>query len=137
MTTAEQCETVKIVAKDKKTQGEFVLINKEDFDPKQHKLFGAEKAANGIKISKTAEKKANDAGLDLETVEGSGKDGAITVADVDAAVEAMNDDNEVNANEGAIALAADAGIELSELEGSGENGMITEDDVIAAMNNGE
>lgn len=47
----QEVETVKIQA-EHESQGEFVIINKDDFDPKVHKEYGA--AAK----PKTAPKKA-------------------------------------------------------------------------------
>jgi hypothetical protein len=46
-------EVIKILPVDKKSQGDFVLINKCDFDPKIHTKFTNKKPAKQIKPKKT------------------------------------------------------------------------------------
>lgn len=47
-----------------------------------------------VKASKTAKEKAAKAGIDLSTVEGTAKDGSITIKDVEAAIEKRDADAE-------------------------------------------
>jgi pyruvate/2-oxoglutarate dehydrogenase complex dihydrolipoamide acyltransferase (E2) component len=46
-----------------------------------------EKVVDGVKASQAAKDKAAELGLDLSGIEGTGKDGAITVPDIEAAAQ--------------------------------------------------
>ena len=155
------CDTLKVKSSDPKNQGEYVLINVEDFDKELHELFGDEKAPEGDKDdkgdkepaepSKTAKKLAADNGIDLATVQGTGKDGAITVNDVKKAVAdknagtqppppapaAMTATDPVFENEDTAAFAAEADLDFSKLVGTGENGMVTMADLEKAIDESE
>lgn len=48
----EQLETVKIEDKD----GDYIVINKSDFDPKKHKLYKEPKGKDSDKESESEEK---------------------------------------------------------------------------------
>lgn len=145
----EVVETVKVKAWGK-GQGQFVEINKEDFDPSKHEIFGNEKAPSKptegsapaeIKISDTARKKAEAAGLDLSTLVGTGQDGTITHKDVDAAIKAKKDGEQMppppapikKISDEAKKLADDAALDVSTLVGTGPDGEITVADVEKAI----
>lgn len=129
------CETVKIKSSHP-SQGEFVEINASDFDATKHELFGDEgsktpKAAGApAALSATAQKLVDDNGLDISKIVGTGKDGAITVADVKAAVAAKKT---VAASPEAIAFAEEAGFDLTGVKGTGKDGEITVEDVQDAI----
>lgn len=91
-------ETMKIVSENPKSQGPFILINKEDFDAKIHKEFKgkAKKAETEVYdeeayASVAAVKAAEKAGLTSDQITGTGKDDKITAADVKRAVEAAKE----------------------------------------------
>jgi len=84
---------------------------------------------------------ARELGIDLGTLQGSGRHGVITSQDVDAAARATPGSGagtaagpgaHVRASPLARRLASEAGIELSGLPGSGPGGAVTQDDVRAA-----
>lgn len=90
------CPTVKIKSSHPKSQGDFVEINKSDFDPKKHELFvegDAPRAPKPVKINATPEAIAfaEEAGFSLEGVKGTGKKGVITVEDVQDEIEAAEE----------------------------------------------
>lgn len=79
--------TVKV--KDPAT-GDFIVINESDYDESVHELYAGETApkprAAEVDATDAARELAEDEGIDLATVEGSGKDGRITKGDVEAAI---------------------------------------------------
>ncbi len=79
-----------------------------------------------VEATEAAEQKAEDLGVDLESVEGSGAEGRVLVDDVE---EAADDQGIVNATEAAESKAEELGVDLSTVEGSGANGRITVGDV--------
>lgn len=81
-------------------------------------------------VSPRARKRAEELGVDLDVVSGSGPNGAITAEDVEAAAESGTDD--VKASPRAKKRADDLGVELAEVSGSGPGGAITAEDVEAA-----
>ncbi|WP_148412959.1 2-oxo acid dehydrogenase subunit E2 [Haloferax sp. KTX1] len=106
-------------------------------------------SGNGeVRASPRAKRLADDLGVDLTTVEGSGPQGAITESDVEAAAEsetpAGGDDAGTAAGTAAAAekrvfappsarrLARELGVDIGAVEGTGQNGRITESDVRAA-----
>ncbi|MDS0242164.1 MULTISPECIES: 2-oxo acid dehydrogenase subunit E2 [unclassified Haloferax] len=106
-------------------------------------------SGNGeVRASPRAKRLADDLGVDLTTVEGSGPQGAITESDVEAAAEAETpaggDDAGTAAGTAAAAekrvfappsarrLARELGVDIGAVEGTGQNGRITESDVRAA-----
>lgn len=114
MSSPETLPVMKIVASHP-SQGEFVEINVADFDPEKHVAFDTvgkadkkpAKAAKvepldipppapvvDVKITKDAEQLANDAGIDVSKIVGTGKDGKILVGDVEAAIDALNETGE-------------------------------------------
>ncbi|WP_424008056.1 2-oxo acid dehydrogenase subunit E2 [Haloferax denitrificans] len=103
-------------------------------------------SGNGeVRASPRAKRLADDLGVDLTTVEGSGPQGAITESDVEAAAEsetpAATDDSGADADTAdkrvfappsARRLARELGVDIGAVEGTGQNGRITESDVRAA-----
>ncbi len=92
------CPTVRIKSSDPKSQGAFIEINETDFDPKKHTLYKgiasddmpappAPVAVVGPNATDKAVELANDAGIDLSTIKGTGRGGQITVKDVETAIE--------------------------------------------------
>ncbi|WP_320171175.1 dihydrolipoamide acetyltransferase family protein [Maridesulfovibrio sp.] len=79
-----------------------------------------------------ARKLAEELGVDLCTVAGTGPRGAITMKDVQSAADAAFDG--INASPKAIEFARKKGIDLSLVTGSGEDGRITKADILKAMN---
>ncbi|MDQ3508824.1 MAG: E3 binding domain-containing protein [Actinomycetota bacterium] len=64
--------------------------------------------------------------MDLESVEGTGAEGRITVEDVETAAD---EQGKVVATEGAEEKAGELGVNLEEVEGTGAHGRITVEDV--------
>ncbi|GGC55276.1 dihydrolipoamide acetyltransferase component of pyruvate dehydrogenase complex [Haloferax sulfurifontis] len=103
-------------------------------------------SGNGeVRASPRAKRLADDLGVDLTTVEGSGPQGAITESDVEAAADsgaaaeaddsgaaADTADKRVFAPPSARRLARELGVDIGAVEGTGQNGRITESDVRAA-----
>ncbi|WP_027183186.1 dihydrolipoamide acetyltransferase family protein [Desulfovibrio inopinatus] len=85
-----------------------------------------------VKAMPAARKLAKELGVDLSTVTGTGRDGAITSKDVqDSADSAFAG---INASPKAIEFARKKGVDLSLIEGTGEGGRITKADILRAMN---
>lgn len=112
----EICKTVRIKSTDPKTQGAFVEINECDFNDKVHTLFqptvpapvaptpirvGNENPPPPAPVNATdkALELAADAGIDITSVVGTGKNGKVTAEDVEAAIENLTEPG--NAGEGA------------------------------------
>lgn len=140
----QTCKTVRIKSSDPKSQGAFVEINETDFDSKKHELYvergnkapaatGGSKAP-AIPLSVTAQKLVDDNGLDVSKIVGTGTDGAITVADVKAAVAAKK---AIKASPEAIAFAEEAGFDLTGVVGTGPDGEITVENVQDAIEKAE
>ncbi|AFZ74369.1 2-oxo acid dehydrogenase subunit E2 [Natronobacterium gregoryi] len=91
-------------------------------------------ATDDVRASPRARERAQELGVDLETVEGSGYQGAITEADVEAATDTDADPEagEIQASPRARKRADELGVNLATVEGSGYQGAITEADVEAA-----
>ncbi|ELZ83499.1 dihydrolipoamide S-acyltransferase [Haloferax gibbonsii ATCC 33959] len=103
-------------------------------------------SGNGeVRASPRAKRLADDLGLDLTAVEGTGPQGAITESDVEAAAESATPaetddsgatadtaDKRVFAPPSARRLARELGVDIAAVEGTGQNGRITESDVRAA-----
>ncbi|APW99585.1 dihydrolipoyllysine acetyltransferase [Halobiforma lacisalsi AJ5] len=84
-----------------------------------------------VRASPRARERAKELGVALETVEGTGYQGAITEDDVEAAAEAA-DVGQPNASPRARKRAEELGVDLASVEGTGYQSAITEDDVEAA-----
>lgn len=107
---SDKCETMRIVSENPKSQGPFILINKEDFDPKTHKEFKGKGKAKEAKSedktfdeevfsSKAAAAAAEKAGLTPDQITPTGTGDKITAADVKVAAKAaeeadMDDEDE-------------------------------------------
>lgn len=64
-------------------------------DPDWEQIDGPDgEAIESVEVSAAAAKLAEAEGIDLETVEGTGKNGSITKADVQAAIDAEDDGGE-------------------------------------------
>ncbi|KAB1197103.1 MULTISPECIES: 2-oxo acid dehydrogenase subunit E2 [Haloferax] len=93
--------------------------------------------ASDVRASPRAKQLADDLGVDLTTVEGTGFQGSITEDDVEEAAEsaesaAESASSDVQASPRAKQLAGDLGVDLTTVEGTGYQGAITESDVEAA-----
>ena len=100
---------------------------------------GGETSAGGatagdVQASPRARDRADELGVDLATVEGTGYQGAITEDDVERAASegASEGAGESNASPRARARADELGVDLASVEGTGYQGAITEDDIEAA-----
>ena len=86
-----------------------------------------------VKASPRAKQRANELGVDLTGVDGSGPQEAITADDVEAAAdtgaETESVTEQVKASPRAERRADELGIDLTEVNGSGPQGAITVDDV--------
>ncbi|GAB6178676.1 dihydrolipoamide acetyltransferase [Desulfobaculum senezii] len=78
-----------------------------------------------------ARKLAEDLGVDLASVDGTGRGGAVTKRDVQAVADAGGG---INASPKTIAFARKKGIDLSQITGTGDGGKITKADILRAMN---
>lgn len=76
-------ETMRVKSQDKETQGDYVVINKADFNPKIHEAFDGDESGTEVKASKAVKEFAEENEVDLSQVTGTGKDGAITKKDVE------------------------------------------------------
>lgn len=92
----------------------------------QNRAAGAESAEAPVEATEAAEKLAEEEGVDLEEVEGTGQDGRVLVADVEAAAEP-------DATDAARELAAEHGIDLGQVKGTGKDGRIILSDVEALV----
>jgi pyruvate dehydrogenase E2 component (dihydrolipoamide acetyltransferase) len=85
-------------------------------------------AAPGLQASWKARAMARQAGLDLETLSGSGPGGRVVAADVARVLEAVQ---KIDATPVAANLAAALGLDLAQVHGSGPGGRIGQGDVLA------
>lgn len=92
-----------------------------------------------VRASPRAERRAEELGVGLADVDGSGPQGAITEADVEATAAAGDSGatteaatEQIKASPRAKRRAEELGVDLTTVEGSGPQGAITEDDVEAA-----
>jgi len=94
---------------------------------------GAIAQSGRVRASPRAKKRATELGVEIETIDGSGPQGAITVADVeDAATEAAETAGEstrVKATPKARRRARELDISLESVEGSGPGGAVTVADI--------
>lgn len=99
--------------------------------PAEDRPVGAT-ADTDVQATPGARKRAEEAGIDLGGVEGSGPQGVITEDDVDAAA-TESAETSVKATPGARQRAEQEGIDLGRLDGTGPQGAITEADVEAHL----
>lgn len=95
---------------------------------------GGEPAAE-VKATPGARQLAEDEGIDLTQVDGTGPQGVITDEDVNRVADAGTDEA-ARATPGARQRAEELGLDLTGIDGSGPQGVITEDDVEAAIEAG-
>ncbi|ELZ23917.1 2-oxo acid dehydrogenase subunit E2 [Natrinema limicola] len=90
--------------------------------------------ADEITASPRARDRADELGVELTTVEGTGYQGSITEEDVERAASKGADEgtSELNASPRARSRADELGVDLTTVEGTGYQGAITEEDVEAA-----
>ncbi|WP_103021467.1 E3 binding domain-containing protein [Salinibacter altiplanensis] len=79
-------DTIKIVP-DADFSTEFVRIPAEEFDPEKHERYDPDGGSSSTEVDATdgARALAGEEDVDLTSIEGSGKDGRITKADVKSA----------------------------------------------------
>jgi pyruvate/2-oxoglutarate dehydrogenase complex dihydrolipoamide acyltransferase (E2) component len=85
-----------------------------------------------VDATDAARRQAQELGIDLTEIEGTGTDGRIIVSDVVEAAETMEDgtgEEEPKASEAAKRRAEEMGIDLSQVEGTGSGGQVTVKDV--------
>ena len=87
--------------------------------------------STNIKSSPKAERRAEELGVDLAEVDGSGPQGAITADDVEAATDTQAESEQIRASPRAEQRAEELGVDLVEVSGSGPQSAITVDDVEA------
>ncbi|PJF27861.1 MAG: 2-oxo acid dehydrogenase subunit E2 [Phototrophicales bacterium] len=102
--------------------------------PAQPSTSAAQKAANGVPVnaSPLAIRIAEEHGIDLASVQGSGAGGKITRADVEALIAARGE-QKIRATPAARRIAAQNAIELSAVTGTGPRGRIQGTDVATAV----
>ncbi len=93
--------------------------------------------AQSVKASPRAKSRAEELGVDLTGVDGTGPQGAITEDDVEAAADSGaggggSTAEDVKASPRAKSRAEELGVDLTGVDGTGPQGAITEDDVEAA-----
>lgn len=91
-------------------------------------------AAKEIVASDAAKKLAEENGVDIAIITGTGKDGGITLPDVKKYLE-ENPTKEVTATEEAIKLAEENGVDISLVVATGDDGVITLEDVQLHIDN--
>lgn len=87
-------------------------------------------APREVRASPAARRLARELGVDLARVRGSGPEGRITEADVQAYYEQQQ---RVQATPLARRMAEEEGLDLSQIQGTGPGGRITEEDVLRAL----
>jgi len=102
-------------------------------EPAEEPKASAEESTPEVEATEAAERKTGELDVDLESVEGTGAEGRITVGDVE---EAAGEEGAVNATEAAERKAEELGVDLSTVEGTGANGRITVGDVEKAAGSG-
>jgi large subunit ribosomal protein L20 len=90
--------------------------------------------ATEVEATDAAERRAEELGVDLSTVEGSGADGRDLVEDVE---EEAEEEGVVHATDAAERKAEELGVDLSVVEGTGQGGRITVGDVEKAAKSDE
>ena len=86
--------------------------------------------SNAYAVTPVAQRLADDLGVDLSTVVGTGPGGRITKGDVEKAAERNSGkDGKVRATPAARRVAREAGVELSAVVGSGPRGRVQAGDV--------
>jgi large subunit ribosomal protein L20 len=94
----------------------------------------ASEEATEVEATDAAERRAEELGVDLSTVEGSGAEGRVLVEDVE---EEAEEEGVVHATDAAERKAEELGVDLSDVEGTGQGGRITVGDVEKAAKSDE
>lgn len=89
-----------------------------------------------VRATPGARKRAEEEGVDLADVEGTGPQGVVTEDDIAEAASESAGAEEVRATPGARKRAEEAGVDLTTVEGTGPQGVVTEDDVEATAEAG-
>ncbi len=110
-------------------------------------VTGAGSAGRRARAAPGARRLAEESGVDLDTVEGSGPDGAVLIADVEEHLERAGEhpeDERVTSKQGRAfvppstrRLARELGVGLERVEGTGSGGRVTESDVRRAAGLGD
>jgi large subunit ribosomal protein L20 len=87
-----------------------------------------------VEATDAAERRAEELGVDLSEVEGSGAGGRVLVEDVE---EEAEEEGKVHATDAAERKAEELGVDLSTVEGTGQGGRITVGDVEKAAKKDE
>lgn len=87
-------------------------------------------APREVRASPAARRLARELGVDLTRVRGTGPEGRITEADVQAYYDQQQ---QVRATPLARRIAEEEGLDLSQIQGTGPGGRITEEDVLRAL----
>jgi pyruvate dehydrogenase E2 component (dihydrolipoamide acetyltransferase) len=95
---------------------------------------GGDASAESVKATPRAKRRAEELGVDLTTVEGTGPQGAVSEEDVEAAAEGGEGAGaeSVKATPRAKKRAEELGVDLTTVEGTGPQGAVSEEDVEAA-----
>ncbi|MFD1645784.1 2-oxo acid dehydrogenase subunit E2 [Haloarchaeobius litoreus] len=96
---------------------------------------GGAASTTQVKATPRAKKRAEELGVDLAGVEGTGPQGAVSEADVEAAADSGGDTTaaeDVKATPRAKKRAEELGVDLAGVEGTGPQGAVSESDVEAA-----
>lgn len=96
-----------------------------------------EKSTSSSRVAPRARKRAEELGVDVDTVEGTGPEGAVLSEDVERAAEGESGGGEAKEEPERVAprarrRAEELGVELTGIEGTGPGGAVTVDDVEAA-----
>jgi large subunit ribosomal protein L20 len=94
----------------------------------------ASEEATEVEATDAAERRAEELGVDLSTVEGSGAEGRVLVEDVE---EEAEEEGVVHATDAAERKAEELEVDLSDVEGTGQGGRITVGDVEKAAKSDE
>ena len=94
----------------------------------------ASEEATKVEATDAAERRAEELGVDLSTVEGSGAEGRVLVEDVE---EEAEEEGVVHATDAAERKAEELEVDLSDVEGTGQGGRITVGDVEKAAKSDE
>jgi pyruvate dehydrogenase E2 component (dihydrolipoamide acetyltransferase) len=107
----------------------------------------ARSSARRVRAAPGARRLADEAGVDLDTVEGSGPDGAVLIADVEEHLERAGEDaadERTPSKRGRSfvppstrRLARELGVDLERVGGTGSGGRVTESDVRRAVGVGD
>lgn len=110
-----------------------VEVQAQQSGPTTEESSTAGQEAEEVEATDAAERDAEELGVDLTEVEGSGEEGRVLVEDV---AEAAAED-ETDATDAAERKAEELGVDLSTVEGTGADGRITVGDVDKAAKAGD